>query len=150
LLGKGGASECPGSSQVGILTLGNGLGVPTVLPIFNVIPGPEYPGRFAANISGVIVNFSAAVRSGDGYGISSLSLRTSESLSYRDVTVVIWGVPAASVHDPERRCPQNEGFAGCETDETPRAMISLPADCSAGPLTTSIRMDSWQNPGTFA
>jgi hypothetical protein len=83
--------------------------------------------------------------------------------------VLFWGVPADPIHDKMRgkHCELLSGEAGgvaqlrrlCEEDRTnegsasdpsgvpPAPFLTLPTDCSAGPLTANVRADSWEEPG---
>ena len=142
---------CPGSSQVGTLTIvmnvggGNVFGIP--MPLYNIEVGANEAPRLATNLSGVIVNVEAEVRTGGDYGISGFSLDTSQTLPLQGAKVTLWGVPADSVNDPLRICGQAHTVVqGCPAGAGRRPLVSYPSNCAGGPLETSIAVNSWENP----
>ncbi len=143
-------ANCPPGSQVGViyprLNYGNFIIPAGPVAVYNVVPPPGVPGRFAANIIGVIVNLDATVQPGNHYAISAISRGTSGSLSsLQGADVTIWGVPNSPVHDSVRACKGKE-FGPCSTTENARPQVSAPSDCSAGLLSTNLTLNSWQEP----
>ena len=142
---------CPETAQVGRIDVQlnfSGVMVPLAAPIYNLVPPTGVPARLGANIASVLVNFDGKVRSGGDYGITTVLRNNSQSLPVQSGTVVLWGVPADGAHDPARTCTvEGVPHEGCGTSEVRRPLVSNPTDCTAGPLTTTIRVNSWQHPG---
>ncbi|HKG03458.1 MAG TPA: hypothetical protein VKB03_09765 [Conexibacter sp.] len=150
---------CPASSQVGttlvhVNLLSNGTTVGPI-PVFNMVPPPDAPARFGFNVLGSIVVIDGQLRSGSDYGITATVRNISEGLAITGTTLTLWGVPADPVHTPERACPgqfapTDAGALGpsCDAGVTPKAFWRNPTSCT-GPLTTTLRTDSWSHPGEF-
>jgi hypothetical protein len=142
-------NNCPDSSQVGFTVLTDAEGDPTTLPIYNMVPPADVPARFSfRHISG-IVNLDATVRTGSDYGITVV-VRNAPSLGVTTVDTTFWGVPADPAHDDERGFP-GSGFCGDGTSTPPcpsqaqvKPFLSMPTRCSAAPLRTSLRLESWE------
>ncbi len=139
-------ASCSDASQVGLvgLTLSNS---PTAdyYPLYNITPPPGTPAEFAFDVDGVPVRLLPSIRTGSDYGISVESSDTTQVVSTYAVTVTFWGVPAASSHDGMRGTCLGNGGESCPTGVSPVPLLTLPTSCT-GPLTTTIRADSWQEP----
>lgn len=156
---------CDPSTQVGVATvrakfLAGGFGPPRnilgTFPIFNLEPPPGVAARFAMNVLGVIVNLDAHVRSGRDYGITIEASNVPEGLAMVGNQVEFWGDPSAPAHDGERGCPGEETpYAGgptCPGAAEPQVLLRNPTSCTepGEGLATTLRTDSWDNPGVFA
>ncbi len=173
LVEEGAVPVCPPSSQVGTTTIfsssvaGGGadkIGDP--LPVYNLVPPPGVPARFGFNVVGTTVFLDAVVRTGGDYGITVAVRNISEGLALGSSRVTFWGVPADPAHDIDRACPGQPspseggpsvsepgegGAVACSSDYTRpplKAFFRNPTSCN-GPTTTTIRSDSWFNPGVF-
>ena len=93
----GGTSYCPAATQVGILELGvklfSGSNQIFYLPgaaIYNVVPPPGVPGRFASQVTEGFINFDATVRSDGDYGIVSEVRNSAQTIPLQGARVTIW------------------------------------------------------------
>ena len=121
--------ECPPDSQVGTMTLNLAVFGPQPTPIFNMEAQPGSAAQFGAFFS-TLIQLSASLRS-DDYGLTIASLNSPQSLPIFGIGIEFWGVPAD--HGPQ---DQRQPF------------LRMPTTCS-GPLETTTRINSWQDPGTF-
>lgn len=151
-------SLCPVTSQVGtVIVRLNGLGQTNILgplPLYNMIPPPNEPARFAFDVLGTVVTLDATVRSGSDYGVTVKASDATE-LALAGVTATLWGVPSDPSHDLERACPGQlipiRGGGICHSGAPLRAFLRNPTSCSdpGVGLPTTASMDSWENPGAF-
>jgi hypothetical protein len=162
---------CPATSQIGVTfirTLNStffpffgGFTIPGVattagpIPVYNMVPPPNVPARFAFNAAGAVVTLDAHLRSGSDYGVSVDVKDISEGLAVSGTTLTLWGVPADPSHDFERACPgagpPSAGLSGCESGDPLTAFLRNPTSCTAPGvgLPTTLRTDSWTHPGDF-
>jgi len=150
---------CPSTSQVGTILLRSSNRPLTPesfgpLPVFNMVPPPNAPARFGFLFGGTSVVLDATVRSGGDYGITVNGRAISEALPVAGGTFTFWGVPSDSSHDGERACPHSGGPPGlggpsCVTNAPRVAFLRNPTMCSDAGLPTTMRIDSWLNPGVF-
>jgi uncharacterized repeat protein (TIGR01451 family) len=138
---------CPGASQVGMAEVSfAGLGF---LPagVYNMVPPAGQPAEFAFPLAtGATVPIIVTPRTGRDYGLTASIPNISEVLPVTSSTLTFWGVPADPSHDAVRICP---GFVTpCSTGAAQKPFLTLPTAC-LGPQTTTMRTDSWQNPGDF-
>jgi len=156
---------CPVTSQVGVTTLHlmkgsfffqNSETILGPLPVFNMVPPPGVPARFAFNAGGVIVNLDARVRSDGDYGLSVDAKNIPEGLAVAGTSLTFWGVPSDPSHDLERHCPNVQtpsglGELGCPSGAPASAFLRNPTSCTAPGvgLLTTLSLDSWVHPGVF-
>lgn len=146
---------CPPETQVGVAEVnlaGNVLGPPDyVMSIFNLEPPRGVPARFGFTAVIPDIRLDGRVRPGD-HGIDIVSSYSGQGLPVNGVKVTLWGVPADSGHDVLRRAQGCElgAVTTCASSAARKPFITTPMDCSAGPLTTTIRANSWQNPDQWA
>jgi hypothetical protein len=128
-------SGCPAGSRVGratveVLGIKGGGGF-----VYNLVPRPGTPAQFAFTYAGTTKVFlTGVVRTGSDYGLGFTIPNNSSAQAVTGTTLTFWGVPADNN----------------ESGEEPKAFISNPSDCTAGLLTTTLAVDSWQNPGSFS
>jgi hypothetical protein len=145
---------CPVTSQVGLVMVRMG-GVPFgPMPVYNMVPPPGVPARFAFNVNGSLIVLDAHVRTGGDYGLGVSGSNIPQALPISGNTVTFWGVPADPSHDGERSCPgappPTAGGPTCASGAPRAAFFRNPTSCSAaGDVTTSIAIDSWQHQGDF-
>lgn len=157
LLGKrAGSAECPPDSQVGTISLdlnvaGNGP-VLSTFPIYNMQVnsyGVTAELGFQAEILTQVIPIT--VRPQDS-GITSTTPDSQDTGEPHNVTVTIWGVPAAKEHDPERGLSCFErgtpGIAECEggneeANTRERPYLANPTNC-ATMFTATMKADSWE------
>jgi hypothetical protein len=152
-----GATACPASSQVGEATVDADQGFfrnKYSVPVFNLEPEDGQVAVFGFNVSGVIVHVVASVRTDADYGITATAINTSQQLSIYSVSVSLWGVPADPSYTERRgrRCTESVFGKFCEAGGEPagippRAFVSNPTNCTSGPPVTTLKVDSWLNPG---
>jgi hypothetical protein len=153
---------CPADTVVGaaVTTLNEPLHlyfttVPT--PIFNLVPAPGEPARFGYLIEGVPVVLDTAVRTGSNYAVTVNVTNISEVAGVLDSSVTFWGVPGSSIHNASRgwACIAGAYYVhlygvhgeSCERGESsPKPFLTLPTSCPAGPLQSSVEVDSWKEP----
>jgi hypothetical protein len=149
---------CPPSSQAGTISIRfNGWFSQRSsfgpMPIYNMEPPPGVPARFGFALFGSTVALNAELRSGGDYGLSVAGENIVEALPLSGVTTTFWGFPSSPDHEGERACA-GKGSAppSCASDAEPRAFLRLPTSCSAAGkgLPTTVRTDSWSDPGDFA
>ena len=151
-------AECPGAAQVGTISvdLEGEEGKEEHLGIYNVVPPKGVAAEFGAGIqTEVNVYIDSRLRSGGDYGVTAESADSTAISGLREVFVKLWGVPADPSHDKERLCPKPGGGGQivCSLAEDEqlvlRPLLRNPTSCT-GPLSASLSVDSWQNPGVFA
>jgi hypothetical protein len=155
---------CSPTAQVGTVMLRHSgspksnSAAPNVLgpiPVYNLVPPSDVPARFGFVAFRVLVLIDAKPRTGGDYGITARLTNVSEGLAAVGTTLTLWGVPADPSHDFERACPgQNvpsQGGDTCRSGATLKAFFRNPTSCTATGvgLPTTLRIDSWEQPGLF-
>lgn len=146
--------DCPAASQVGVLTVRGGQATGDYA-LYNMVPPRGEAAQFGINAREVNAFIDFKLRTGGDYGVTATSSNTSVLEPLTGFTLTLWGVPADPSHDPQRRCPGEgvptslynpscPGVSGAPL--TP--LLTLPTSCT-GPLTTTLSVDSYQNPGQF-
>jgi uncharacterized repeat protein (TIGR01451 family) len=154
LLGKGSRPECPASSQVGTISLPlylmPGSPVPVTEPVYNMETAPGSVAVWGFNVSGIVVqNFYVTLRP-DASGLEVTVPDIQGSSEIEGSMLTIWGVPADPVHDPVRglecffyNCSNGGQTAGVKA----QPYASNPTECTQSPLTATIKLNSWEQPG---
>jgi len=156
---------CPDSSQVGTVTITTfaiaALG-PKTAPLYNMVPPPGAPAAFGFNALGVGIfpHVIASLRTESDYGASG----TSNDILARglnpilDVSVELWGDPAAKAHDLARgeclfsgatcKCPlpAQDGPCPVPPQAHPSTFLALPVDCPEEQNLYGALADSWEEP----
>ncbi len=134
--------QCPPASIVGSIAIQtqtqtwgiSGPATATIKPLFNVVPEGGHPAQFAFIFTNQEATlYASLLHTAAGYvvGVSSANVLPAAHLT--GVKVTLFGYPFE----------QNGGG-------TPRVpFFTNPTDCSAGPLVTTMHMDSWQNPASL-
>lgn len=143
----GGAEPCPGASQVGIIK----LFMPTPSgdmqwwksAVYNIEPGAGKPAQFGFSVTQAHIRASGTIRVSPDYGVVFSVRNASQGVPISKTELTLWGVPADPSHDAERYCSQF--VAGCASTAALRPFLTNPTSCT-GPLTTTLRTRSWQNP----
>ncbi len=112
------------------------------LPIYNMEPSRGHLATLGASVLFSSITMQIDARE-DNSGIDATISDMSTLFGMNGARITLWGVPASSTHDSQR-CNLIGGECVASTAET-RAFISAPAQCSE-PLTTTVRLDSWQEP----
>jgi hypothetical protein len=163
----GTASQCPPASQVGTITFdlnipfeSHGVVVGTVqrdtFPLYNMeVTSFGIAAELGFKSAFITQNLSIGVRPGDsGLTVTTPNIETDGEV--HNVSVTVWGVPAAQTHDPERgrEClpeggPAVECFNGGEAANIPlKPFLSNPTSCE--PHTASIEAYSWEHPDNLS
>jgi hypothetical protein len=155
-------ARCPVASQVGTakITLADPNDLPFssfVVGVYNLTPARGHPAEVGMNILRVPIILTPALRVDGDYGLTVASLDTSQSLAVVGTRVTLWGTPADPSHDDERGTESGENSQGVECANvnvscsnsagyTPKAFVTNAGECAAGPLTTTLRVNSWEDP----
>ncbi len=147
------AGACPDESAVGVSTLHTSVFGDLTAAVYNLQPPPGVPARFGFNVLTATVLLDASVRTGSDYGLTINIRNSSQGLPVTGTVLTFWGVPADPSHDFERGACEAL-FGGptgqlCPSQAPHRAFLTNPTLCN-GPLTTTVRANSWQDPGTFS
>ncbi len=153
-------SSCPIASQLGNFNLGSILGTEIGYfknNVYNMVPPPGYPAELAfdpTESNGIFVHVLGSVRSDGDFGIQAL-VRDVPALGtnpvFNDYTQ-LWGDPSADVHSETRAsCTEAHAppVAPCLVAHQQIPLLTTPPDCSGEPLVTTVRVDSWEEPGNF-
>lgn len=116
-------------------------------PLYNLEPTPGHLATLGMSflIGSIIVQLDIRDNGSDGLNASITDLSTLFGLDGSSFT--LWGVPADPSHDSERCTFLTHECGPAKTE--PKPFITAPTQC-AQPLSTTVKIDSWQNPGDFA
>jgi hypothetical protein len=157
LEGSGAVSQCPDASAVGLVhATVNINNSPTVFfsePIYNMVPPFGSAADLAFNVAGfgLYVHLLGGVNAAGDY---QLTARASDVTQYTwpsGANVELWGRPSEESHDFKRgKCGYGtHGEGACPTDRLNSSLLTMPSSCSAGPLVTTLSMNSWEDPAAF-
>jgi len=128
------AEHCPPATRIGHI-LSEPLGAAGVeSPLWNIVPEHGVAAEFGytdvTHVSHVL--YASVAPTPAGYVLRTTSPDVPQ-VALASVVVNVYGNPAA-----------RDG-----SGNVPVAQFTNPADCSGEPLTSTIHMDSWQNPGSY-
>ena len=133
-------SACPPESRIGVVAFDGEGAVRTTTEeigtaaIYNMVPEAGYPAEFAFSFAGKpIAMYATVIHTGAGYRLRVTAPGIPAAVGIVGVSLTFFGDPAALD----------------ETGGAPPAFLTNPADCSGGPLSTRIEVDSWENPGRW-
>jgi hypothetical protein len=140
-------SVCNPDAQVGILKYSPVGGGTQDFPVYN-LPAPDSQTAVLAVVAfGIPAKIVVSVRSTGDYGLTARLSNLNQGLSLQTTKLTLWGVPADPSHDAQRFGTAGVFDVGHPSGLPRRPFLSLPARCE--PLTTTLRADSWQNPGVW-
>jgi hypothetical protein len=171
---NGNSEQCPADTQIGVSHLRFEGGDQELAPIVNVTPEKGQSAEFAIeNTKKVITPLLTAHlvrrkevtdgREQETYGFTLVSQEIPQ-VSLSRIELTFWGVPADQTHflmrgrfckasklplafkEPPRALNCEGGFQQSGIPAVP--FITMPTDCSSGPEVTTLRADSWQEPGS--
>jgi hypothetical protein len=155
----GSGEFCPGASQIGFWSSHQQGGHQVLAPIVNVTPEAGQSAEFAlenrVKLQTPLLT-AHLVRTAQGYGFTVAGI-DQPAIGLQDVELTFWGVPADPSHDPWRGrfCTRPSKSSpllclggGESAGVAPVPFVTLPTDCAAGPQSTVLRADSWQEPGS--
>ena len=144
--------QCPADTQVGMVEASVATGGPELgyffVPVFNIDPPPGVAGRLAFNLSGVVTNIDARVRTGGDYGLEANVTRISQSLAVVGSKVTLWGVPSDPSHDTWRWDPDPyvTNFRTRSAVAPRLPFMTAPTRCSGAALETTVTAKPWSDP----
>ncbi len=149
---------CPNSTAVGLISVHvlNGEGEGGMHPVFNLVPPPGVTVKIGFVVLRVPVTIEIGVKQVYPYNITAVLSNTPQPVGFFGSKLVLWGNPANPAHDPYRgSCLGREGTVSnpvsegdCPSGSLEVPFLTLPRACD-GPLTTSFKVDSWEEPGVF-
>lgn len=143
--------ECSDGTAIGVSVLRSTLYGTLYAPVYNLETGPDQAARFGFHLLSATVILNASVRTGGDYGLNIRIPNISQGMPISGTTLRLWGVPADPSHDAERGgCLFSFGPSGnsCPSGAPVRAFLTNPTSC-VGPVTTSMRANSWQQPAVW-
>jgi hypothetical protein len=162
-------NRCPGSSQVGIITIyanyeSNSNYLLGTAPLYNMeARGGFETARFAfvAPTAEVPVNVPITVRTGSDYGLRMTVTGITQEIPFAGADITVWGFPADVEHDTDRFHVGEKGCAGIAatscivppyvTAGIPvKPYVDNPTVCTGQPLTTRLEVTSYEEPGSPA
>jgi hypothetical protein len=139
--------KCPATSQVGVAFITHSEpGNTEQVPVYSITPPPGVAMKLGFKVLVVRVTVELGVNESFPSNVVASLTNISNVVPIYRSEITLWGVPADKAHNAERRGPGCEG--GCSVNLTPRPFLTTPRACT-GPLETSFRADSWQNPGAW-
>jgi hypothetical protein len=147
--------QCSPATQVGEVEVEDASNERYIQGLYNVVPPKGVPVELGAVVENLVrVYIDGNVRTGGDYGATAKLLNTSEDDNVRMSRVSIWGVPGDPSHDGHRVCPVvglfvSPGQLPCSPALPQVPLLTNPTSCPGTPLSTTLRVDSWQAPGQF-
>ncbi len=131
-LGVGGhyRTTCPPGSRVGTIRFVWNAGVrPEGFPVYNVAPEHGYPGELGINagLAQPIFLYASVIPSTSGYRLRVATPGALRAIEVEGISLTIFGDPA-----------EHDGTGGSA------AFVTNPTNCSAGPLSVSAEVTSWE------
>jgi hypothetical protein len=151
LFGTGFVNECAPETQVGVTTITTYFFGPfeATPGVYNMEPPPGVAAEFGFNIAGTLIFIDSRVVVGDaGYTVESDVRKVSQGLALGNTSVTLWGVPADPSHDVQRFF-KGSALLGASSSAPAAPLIRNPTSCTNNPMRTSVRSDSWQEPGVL-
>src|SRR5262249_24735119 len=160
--------RCPAASQAGVVTIhanygGDQESLLGTAPIYDLVPAATETANFSfvAPIVGVRVSIPVAVRTTSDYGLSFTVANLNQLTPLQAAELTFWGFPAQNIHDVERFPKGSPGDpAGCpgladtsciaepvSASITVHPLTDNPTTCPGQPLTTSLEVTTYQDPG---
>ena len=151
---------CPLAAQVGVFEVTTIEGAAGIIglnrdPLYNMAPQQGSPAELGVNIAGLglFAHLFASVRTDGDYGIKVttpdvLALGTTPIF---EVQTQVWGDPSDPRHGLAGQCPGPEPgkTVPCPLPEQQLPFWTLPGHCTGQSDVTSIRADTWEQPGDF-
>ena len=117
---------------------------PIPIAVFNMTPDPGHVATLDGSLLIAKINIEIDVRNDGSYGLTANINDISSLLTLGGSSLTLWGVPGDPSHDGQR-CGEL-GFTCGPSNAPQAAFMTNPTNCGGGPLTTTISVDSWQNP----
>jgi hypothetical protein len=150
-----GASNCPDDTVVGTVDLtiflaGSPGATTGTGAVYNLEPPPGVAAKLGFNAAGVRVVVEATVNPNPPYNIIARVSGVTQGVYFLGSSLTVWGVPADPGHDEERgfECLESPEPDKCPVKAAEEPLLTMPRSCT-GPLLTSFRTRSWQDPGAW-
>jgi hypothetical protein len=153
--------QCPIDTQVGVVTvvvdlLGESKSTTFTEPLYNLTPNPGEVSKLGFRVGTTLaIEGEVAVRPSD-YGLEAIFRSADESPAELDnVSLTLWGVPSAPVHDPLRWNPSSSksqfeiGSFGVASQAKKSPFFTNPTVCSGALLSALFTVNSWAKPEEF-
>jgi uncharacterized repeat protein (TIGR01451 family) len=148
------AQECPTATQIGVttLTLVGLVPATAVYPVYNIAPSPGELARLGFTVVGYFDVIGAiTLRPGDyGATVSFQNTNQASGDEVDSVSLTVWGVPAAPVHDTLRFKsgvpPTDTGALNQHSSAAPTPFFTNPTSCGSQQLASEFEANSWQEP----
>jgi hypothetical protein len=126
------------------------VAVPETVPaaLFNMQPSPGHVATFAASVLVGTIVLQADVRKDGSYGLDATVNDLTTFITVQGASTTLWGVPADPSHDAQR-CGEL-GLSCGASGAAPAAFMVNPTNCAAGPLQSTLTVESWQGHSAVA
>jgi hypothetical protein len=155
---EGKQPACPNTTAVGVVAVRIRLLEEVSYfdaAVFNLQPPPGVPAEFGFNVLGVPVTMEGGVNARNPFNLKANLADISQALPFYGAVLTLWGNPADPAHDPYRgSCVRNNfrtdtpailSKGECSDTGSQTPLVTMPTSCT-GPLATSYRANSWQEP----
>ncbi len=152
--------ECPADSQIGTIEVALRFS-PTftetyTVPVYNMVPPPNETAVFGF----VVAHFASidiALSLGPDYRVHAVVKNAFAVTEITHQSLTVWGVPADPSHNEQRggkyvcraEATQEERKkcegGGVAANENPVPFLVNPTQCTAGPLTAELTVESWES-----
>ncbi len=140
------SASCPDSTAVGVNDVYTGA--PQHVPVFSLVAPPGTAAKLGFVVLGVPATIELSVNPAPPYNVIARLTNVPQVLAIYNSQLTVWGNPADPSHDDERGRCAGAGGSSCAANIANTPFLTAPRACQ-GPLPTSFRADSWQNPGVF-
>jgi len=156
------SSGCPNAAAVGVFSVYLDGSEVRDEPVYNMAPPAGVPAELGFDAAGIglIMHVGGRVRAGADYGMSADISDISQKHPIYGIRLTLWGDPSAASHDQERGlCADEEAkqsfkktgiHSSCPVERTAKPFLTMPTSCTGEPLTTTLSVDSWQEPGDLS
>ncbi len=148
---------CPVGSVVGAATVvinePTDVGLKTFhSPVFNLEPAEGEPARFGfLPTKETPIFIDASIRSGEDYGVSTVTSNIVQVAGVLRTQVTFWGTPGDVRHNSARAgCLEVPRFGQCDPNEevhNPPPFFALPTSCPGHALESVAEADAWGSSG---
>jgi hypothetical protein len=170
----GAGGSCPAASAVGTVAVYvNGLGEKVKGAVYNMAPPQGVSAELGVDPGevGLVIHIMGHIRTGGDYGFSADVEEIGQAVSIYGLQLTLWGDPSAASHDAQRGVCAASGKVAktieeeewenenrkkgkstkeyrfsCPVEETNMPLLTMPGACTGEPLTTTMSVDSWQDP----
>jgi hypothetical protein len=167
--------QCPYTSQVGTVTVranysGDSEFLLGTAPVYDLnvqVEGETARFGFVVPLLNLPISVPIHVRTGSDYGLRMTVAGITQLMPLQEAKITIWGFPASDEHSDERflpgnstepsgcpgkataQCASGNGQAPHPTHILPEPLIDNPSTCTGQPLTVSLDVQTYQDPGTL-